>query len=255
MASKKAIKPEELAARIDHTLLKPDATKADIERLCDEAVKNTFAAVVVNSEWLPLCHGVLSEINIPSPGDVMEESPMAAMLGKTAIPVCTVVSFPLGADSITIKTFAAEDAVRKGASEIDMVLNIAYVKEGMWEEIEEEVRLVGEGMAKFALGDSPVLKVIIETALLTEDEITMTAKRVVAGGATFVKTNTGFFGEGASIEHVKLIRDTIGDDAKIKASGGIRTLDQAVALIEAGADRIGTSTALDIMAEAKAAGK
>lgn len=242
--------PDELAAKIDHTLLKPDAVKADIERLCNEGVENGFASVVVNSVWLPFCGGLLAPKRQPE-GDLKEDSMMAGMFARPLIGLCTVVSFPLGADSITAKSFAAEDAVRKGATEIDMVIDLGHVKDGLWDEVEEEIALMRDGMDRFAMDRRPVLKAIIETPLLTDDEITMVSKRVVAGGADFVKTNSGFVGEGARPEHVKLIRETIGDTARIKASAGIRTLEQALALIEAGADRLGTSAAMDIMAEAR----
>ncbi|RJQ51748.1 MAG: deoxyribose-phosphate aldolase [Actinobacteria bacterium] len=244
-----SIKPEELAARIDHTLLKADATSADIERLCKEGVREKFASIVVNSAWLPLAESVLS--GQPEEQEEPEKALLPGLASNLPIGLCTVVSFPLGADSITAKSFAAEDAVRKGATEIDMVLNIGQVKEGLWEDISEEVASIKEGMERFALGRPPLLKIIIETPLLTEDEIVMTAKRVAEAGADFVKTNSGFAGEGAKVEDVKLIREAIGDAAKIKASAGIRTYEQALALIEAGADRIGTSAGMQIIAEAK----
>lgn len=242
---------QELASCIDHTLLKADARKADVEKLCDEAVENGFATVVVNSTWVEYCHAVLAKTPEADEDRKLEQA-FGAMLAPAAVPVCTVVSFPLGAESITVKSFAAEDAVRKGAAEIDMVLNIALVKEGLWDEVEDEVACVKEGMEKFAMGNPPLLKVIIEAPLLTDEEITEASKRLVAGGADFVKTNSGFVGEGAKPEQVALIREAIGDSAKIKASAGIRSLEQATALIEAGADRLGTSAAIQIMAEAKA---
>lgn len=243
------ISPGDLAARIDHTLLKPDATQSDIERLCMQGVEEGFASIVVNSEWVPFAEGVLA--SRPSPEELEKETKLAGLLSRLPIPLCTVVSFPLGADSITIKSFSAEDAVRKGATEIDMVINLAHVKEGQWDELQEEVELVKGGMEGFAQGPAPILKTIIECPLLTDDEIVMAAKRVVAGGADYVKTNTGYVGEGAKVRDVELIRDAIGDSAKVKASAGIRTYEQAVALIEAGADRLGTSAGMQIIKEAK----
>lgn len=244
--------PEELAAHIDHTLLKADATKAEIERLCQEGVENGFAAVVVNSAWVPYCTATLADVKTDE--DEERKSILDSLTPSVPIGLCAVVSFPLGADSDTTKCFAAEDAVRKGATEIDVVANIGMIKDGLWDDVEEEVAGMRDGIDKFAMGARPVLKVIIEAPLLTEDEITMVSKRVVAGGADFVKTNSGFVGDGARPEDVKLIRDAIGDTAKIKASAGIRTLEQALALMDAGADRLGTSAAMDILAEAKAQG-
>lgn len=244
-----SIKAEELAARIDHTLLKADATSADIERLCGEAVEEGFAGVVVNSAWLPYAEAVLA--NRPEEEEEQEKSLLPGLVSNIPLGLCTVVSFPFGAESITVKSFAAEDAVRKGASEIDMVINLAQVKEGLWDDVAEEIEVIKAGMERFALDRPPLLKAIIETPLLTDDEIVMTAKRVVEGGADFVKTNSGFAGEGAKVEHVKLIREAIGDTAKIKASAGIRSYEQAVTLIEAGADRLGTSAGMQIIGEAK----
>jgi len=244
--------PEELAARIDHTLLKPDATKAEIERLCQEGVENGFAAVVVNSTWVPYCAATLSDVKVEQDDEQERRSILDSLAPSVPIGLCSVVSFPLGADSDTVKCFAAEDAVRKGATEIDVVANIGMVKDGLWDDIEEEIAGIRDGIDKFAMGARPVLKVIIEASLLTEDEITMVSQRVVAGGADFVKTDSGFVGEGAKPETVKLISAAIGSTAKVKASGGIRTLEQALVLIDMGADRLGTSAAMDILAEAKA---
>jgi len=244
--------PEELAARIDHTLLRPDATKAEIERVCQEGVEKGFAAVVVNSAWIPYCAATLADVKVDEGDEEERKSILDSLAPSVPIGLCAVVSFPLGGDSDTVKCFAAEDAVRKGATEIDVVANIGMVKDGLWDDIEEEVAAMREGIDKFAMGARPVLKVIIEASLLTDDEITMVSKRVVAGGADFVKTDSGFVGEGARPETVKLIREAIGETAKIKASAGIRTLEQALALIDAGADRLGTSAAMDIVAEVKA---
>ena len=208
------------AKYIDHTLLKPDARREDIVRLCEEALSYDFASVCVNPSRIETA---------------------AEILQGSDVKVCCVIGFPLGAMSTAAKVFEASDAVRQGAQEIDMVLNIGFLKDGNDAAVTEEIRAV-----KNAVG-SRVLKVIIETCLLDEAEIVRACRASVAGGADFVKTSTGFSVGGARAEDVALMRKTVGDRAGVKASGGIRTPEAFRAMIEAGADRIGTSSGAAIV--------
>lgn len=204
---------------IDHTLLDPLATTKDIIKLCEEASIYSFHSVCVHGTHINLCR---------------------TQLRDTDVSVCTVVGFPLGAGTTAAKVREAEDAVKEGAAEIDMVINQGWVKEQKYHKILQEVHFV-----RTAIGGA-VLKVIIETANLTKQEITEVSRTVVEAGADFVKTSTGFAGRGASLEDIKVIKNTIGNTAKIKASGGIRSYEDARAFIEAGADRIGTSSGVKI---------
>ena len=208
------------AKYIDHTLLKPDARREDIVRLCEEALRYDFASVCVNPSRIETA---------------------AEILQGSDVKVCCVIGFPLGAMSTAAKVFEASDAVTRGAQEIDMVLNIGFIKDGNDAAVTEEIRAV-----KNAVG-SRVLKVIIETCLLDEAEIVRACRASVAGGADFVKTSTGFSVGGARAEDVALMRKTVGDRAGVKASGGIRTPEAFRAMIEAGADRIGTSSGAAIV--------
>ena len=208
------------AKYIDHTLLKPDARREDIVRLCEEALRYDFASVCVNPSRIETA---------------------AEILQGSDVKVCCVIGFPLGAMSTAAKVFEASDAVTRGAQEIDMVLNIGFIKDGNDTAVTEEIRAV-----KNAVG-SRVLKVIIETCLLDEAEIVRACRASVAGGADFVKTSTGFSVGGAKAEDVALMRKTVGDRAGVKASGGIRTPEAFRAMIEAGADRIGTSSGAAIV--------
>ena len=205
---------------IDHTLLKPDASAADIQKLCEEAKVYDFASVCVNP------------CNIET---------AAACLSGSDVKVCCVIGFPLGAMTKEAKVFEAEDAVRRGAEEIDMVLNIGRLKEGDDAYVTEEIRAV-----KTAVGER-ILKVILETCLLNEEEIIRACKDAKAAGADFVKTSTGFSSGGAKAETVRLMRETVGDDMHVKASGGIRTKETLEEMIEAGADRIGTSSGVKLL--------
>ena len=205
---------------IDHTLLKPDASAADIQKLCEEAKVYDFASVCINP------------CNIET---------AAACLSGSDVRVCCVIGFPLGAMTKEAKVFEAEDAVRRGAQEIDMVLNIGRLKEGDDAYVTEEIRAV-----KTAVGER-ILKVILETCLLNEEEIIRACKDAKAAGADFVKTSTGFSAGGAKAETVRLMRETVGDDMHVKASGGIRTKETFEEMIEAGADRIGTSSGVKLL--------
>jgi len=211
----------ELNKYIDHTLLKPEASEEQILKLCDEALEYGFYSVCVNSCHVPLAVDKLSGSDVK---------------------VAAVAGFPLGAMSTASKVFEAREAVEAGASEIDMVINVGALKEGRYEYVLHEIA---------ALVDvCPCLKVIIETCLLTDDEIVKACELAVQAGADFVKTSTGFSTGGATAEAVSLMRNTVGDKAKIKASGGIRTLADAKKFIELGADRLGCSAGVQIMKEA-----
>ena len=212
----------ELNKYIDHTLLKPEAKEEQILKLCDEALEYGFYSVCVNSCHVPLAVDKLSDSDVK---------------------VAAVAGFPLGAMSTASKVFEAREAVEAGASEIDMVINVGALKEGRYEYVLHEIA---------ALVDvCPCLKVIIETCLLTDEEIVKACELVVQAGADFVKTSTGFSTGGATPEAVSLMRQTVGNKAKIKASGGIRTLADAEKFIELGADRLGCSAGVQIMKEYK----
>ncbi len=219
------ITKEQLAKLIDHTLLKPDATKDDIKRLCEEAKKYGFWSVCVNPAYVSLATEILAE---------------------TDVKVCSVVGFPLGANAPEVKALEAERAVNDGASEIDMVINVGALKSRDYELVKEDIRKVVE-RAK-ARRDT-VVKVIIETGLLTEDEKVLACRLVKESGADFVKTSTGFNAPGATVDDVKLMRSVVGSDFGVKASGGIRTYRDAAKLVEAGANRIGTSSGIAIIEE------
>ena len=218
--------PAELARYFDHTALKAETTEADIKKLCDEAKEFGTAAVCVNPVWIPLASRILN--------------------GSTVMPI-TVVGFPLGAMGTDSKIFEANDAIKKGAKEIDMVLSVGEVKSKMLEEARKDIVCV-----KKVCGSIP-LKVIFETSLLTTDEIFMVTKWCAEDGVDFVKTSTGFGSRGASIEDIKIMSEAIrgikGARTKIKASGGIRNLKDTLALIEAGAHRIGASATRSIINE------
>ena len=208
---------------IDHTLLKADATEEQVKKLCQEAREYKFASVCVNP-----CHTEL----------VKEE------LKGSDVRTCIVVGFPLGANMPEVKAFEAMKAIEKGASEIDMVMNIGALKEGDLSLVRKDIRSLVQTVGEWA-----TVKVIIECCLLTDDEKKKACEIAVESGAHYVKTSTGFSSGGATVEDVRLIKETVGDKAKIKAAGGIRTLSQALAMIEAGADRIGASSGVSIMKE------
>ena len=214
---------EQLARLIDHTLLKPSATKDDIRRLCEEAKTYGFWSVCVNPFYVKLA---------------------ADILRKSDVRICSVVGFPFGASTTKIKTFEAEKAVDDGADEIDMVMNIGALKSQDYEFVKADIRSVVEHVKA---GKDKIVKVIIETGLLSEDEKVLACRLVRDSGADFVKTSTGFNAPGATANDVKLMRDTVGPNFGLKASGGIRTYQDAVNLIEAGANRIGTSSGIAII--------
>ncbi|NLC77354.1 MAG: deoxyribose-phosphate aldolase [Clostridia bacterium] len=214
---------KEVAALIDHTLLKPTATAADIASLCREAGEHGFFSVCVNPCYVKIA---------------------ADYLQGSRVKVCTVVGFPLGANTTEQKKREAAEAVEKGASEVDMVLNLGAVKAGDWEYVKRDIQAVVAATAGQAL-----VKVILETGLLEPEEITRASLTAGEAGAHFVKTSTGFLGSGATVEAVSLMREAVGEELGVKASGGIRTLAQLQEMVKAGATRIGSSSGVAIMAE------
>ncbi len=209
---------------IDHTLLKATATENDIIELCKEAAENQFYSVCVNSSYVSLAKKELS---------------------GTEVAVCAVVGFPLGAMSSEAKIFEARNAVKDGASEIDMVINIGFLKDRKFNELEQEIKRIKE-----AIG-SNALKVIIETCYLTREEINIACNLAVKANSDFVKTSTGFGTGGAEMNDVKIMKEAVEGKAKIKASGGIKNLDTALSYIEMGVERIGTSSGVSIVKELK----
>jgi len=210
-----------MAGFIDHTLLKPDATEDQIRILCEEAIQYKFKSVCVNTTWTSFC---------------------ADLLRDSGVITCVVAGFPLGAMETGAKAFEAEQAVKLGAGEVDMVMNIGALKSGKIDFVREDIAAVTE-----AAGKADV-KVIIEACLLTDEEIVTACKLSREAGAAFVKTSTGMSTHGATIEDVRLMRKTVGPDMGVKAAGGVRTLEDAEAMIEAGATRIGTSGGIKILA-------
>lgn len=210
----------EIAKMIDHTLLKQDASTEAIVKLCEEAKEFHFASVCVNPGFVPVA---------------------AKELKGSDVKVCTVVGFPLGATLPKSKAYEAKLAIKAGAREVDMVLNDSMAKEHNYAYIEEEVKLVKKACGKV------LLKVILETCLLTPEEITECSKACVRGGADFVKTSTGFSKGGATVEAVKLMREAVGPNLGVKASGGIHSKEEAEAMIKAGANRIGASCGVAIV--------
>ena len=209
-----------LAKYIDHTVLKAVATKQDVEKLCAEAVQYGFASVCVNPCWVSLCTDLLKD---------------------SGVKVCTVIGFPLGANETATKAFEAALAVKNGAEEVDMVINIGALKSGLLEVVKNDIAAVREASA------GKTLKVIIETSYLTDEEKKTVCKISAECGADFVKTSTGFSDAGAKAEDVKLMAEASG--IAVKASGGIRSKEDALKMIEAGATRLGTSAGAKIVAD------
>lgn len=205
---------------IDHTILKADATQEKVQAIIDEAKKYEFASVCINPTWVAFA---------------------AEQLKDEVSKVCTVIGFPLGANTSEVKALEATDAINKGADEVDMVINIGAAKDGKWDLVESDIAAVN------AVKDGRILKVIIETSLLTDEEKVKACQAAQRAGADFVKTSTGFSTAGAKVEDVKLMRETVGPDMGVKASGGIRNLEDAKAMIEAGANRLGCSSGVAIM--------
>jgi deoxyribose-phosphate aldolase len=213
---------EEIASLIDHTILKPEATAEDVRRICAEARQHGFASVCVNPYWIPL---------------------VARELAGSAVKVCSVIGFPLGAAATAIKAAEAEQAIRDGANEIDMVLNVGELRAGNDEAVRRDI----ESVAQVCRRGSAILKVILETALLNEDQKRRACALAKSAGADFVKTSTGFGPGGATVEDIALMRAAVGPDLGVKASGGIRTLEDLRAMVSAGANRIGASAGVQIV--------
>ncbi len=211
----------QLAKMIDHTLLRADATQSEINQLTKEAKQYQFASVCVNPGWV---------------------SYAAEQLQGSGVDICTVIGFPLGASTSETKAFETTDAIAKGATEVDMVINISALKDGKDDYVEQDIRAVVEAAAGKAL-----VKVIIETCLLTDEEKVRACQAAVKAGADFVKTSTGFSTGGATPEDIALMRRTVGPDMGVKASGGVRSLEDMQKMIEAGATRIGASSGVKIM--------
>jgi len=223
-ASNEFVSGQRLASMIDHTNLRPEATRDHIARLCREAREFGFAAVVVNPAYVELASSELT---------------------GSEVKVATVVGFPLGATLSSVKRFEASEALKLGAREIDMVLNIGALKSGQQELVRSDI----QGVAGVTHEQGGLLKVILETVLLTDEEKKLACELSVQSGADFVKTSTGFLGGGATLADVKLMRGIVGPSIGVKASGGIRTVSEAKAMIEVGANRIGTSSGVKIIQE------
>lgn len=205
---------------MDHTLLKPEATKEQVEQLIQEAKDYNFKSVCINPTWVSLASELLQD---------------------TDVKVCTVIGFPLGANTSETKAFETKDAVKNGANEVDMVINIGALKAGDNQKVFEDIQAVVKA------SDDALVKVIIETCLLTNDEKRRACQLAKKAGADFVKTSTGFSTGGAKVEDIRLMRETVGETMGVKASGGVHTYDEAVAMIEAGATRIGASASITIV--------
>lgn len=212
---------QKLAGMIDHTLLRPDATAEEIAKLCHEAATHKFASVCVN------------------PTHVAQA---ATLLKDSSVKVCTVIGFPLGATTSEVKVFETENAIKNGATEIDMVLNVGAMKAKNYDLAEADIKAVAQACKGKAL-----LKVILETCLLTDDEKRIACELSVKAGADFVKTSTGFSKGGATVADIALMRKTVGPDLGVKASGGVRDRATALAMVEAGASRIGASASIEII--------
>lgn len=225
-----SIDAQALAATIDHTALKPDTGEAAIRRLCDEATAYGFASVCIQPTWVPLA---------------------AELLHGSTVRVCTVIGFPLGATLTSVKAFETGEAIQAGAEEVDMVINIGWLKDGRDADVQADIAAVvtaARDAAENAGRQTPVVvKVIIETALLNNEEKRRACALAAAAGADFVKTSTGFSGGGATVEDVALMREVVGDALGVKASGGIRNATDAQAMIAAGATRLGASAGVQIV--------
>ena len=214
---------EDILKKVDHTLLAQGATWEEIKVICDDAIKYGTASVCIPASYVKQVAEYFDSVSGNTPA------------------VCTVIGFPNGYSTTATKVFETEDAIKNGADEIDMVINIGWAKAGLWDRLEEEIREI-----KKACGDK-ILKVIIETCLLTDAEKIEMCKVVTKAGADYIKTSTGFAGGGATFEDVKLFKENVGPDLKIKAAGGISSFEDAEKFIELGADRLGTSRLVKIL--------
>ncbi|GGC92121.1 deoxyribose-phosphate aldolase [Thalassobacillus devorans] len=212
---------ENIAKYIDHTQLKPDTPQEKIDQVCQEAKEYEFASVCVNPYWVNHCYEQLKDTNVK---------------------VCTVIGFPLGANTKEVKAFETKQAIEKGATEIDMVINVGAIKSKDYETVQADIEAVVREAE-----DKALVKVIIETSLLTDDEKVKACELAVKAGADYVKTSTGFSGGGATVEDIKLMRATVGPELGVKASGGVRDFEATKAMIDAGATRIGASSGIQII--------
>ena len=219
---REAVSPASLAGMIDHTLLKPDVTRQQIVQISREALQYGFAAVCVNPIWV---------------------RQVAEILRGSAVKTCAVVGFPLGATMPDVKAYETRRVILEGAAEVDMVINIGALKGGDMDAVESDIR----GVVQVAREYGSVVKVIIETGLLSRDEKITACLLSKKAAADFVKTSTGFAIGGATVPDVKLMRETVGEELRVKASGGVRSYADAVAMVQAGADRIGTSSGVSIV--------
>jgi deoxyribose-phosphate aldolase len=210
----------QIASMIDHTILKPEATEKEVKVLCKEAIEYNFASVCVNPSMVSLA---------------------ATILEGSSVKVCTVIGFPLGATTTAVKAFETEQTIKEGATEVDMVINVGKLKERDLEYVKNDIKAVVEAAKGKAL-----TKVIIETCLLTDEEKVIACQLSKEAGADFVKTSTGFSTGGATAADIKLMRDTVGPEMGVKASGGVRSREDALTMIENGATRIGASASIAI---------
>jgi deoxyribose-phosphate aldolase len=217
---------KDLAGMIDHTLLKPDATLSEIKQLCEEAIQNDFASVCVNPSYVVTCFNLIKSSNVK---------------------VCTVIGFPLGATTTQIKFLEAEEAIKNGAEELDMVINVGKLKDSDYDFIFNDLKSIAD-LSKRHLCTS---KVILETCLLTDEEKVVACLLAKEAGLNFVKTSTGFSKNGATVHDVSLMKFVVGDKLQVKASGGIRSYEDAIAMVNAGATRLGASAGVKIIAGQK----
>ncbi len=213
----------ELSKYIDHTLLKADATVEQVQTLCQEAIDYNFMSVCINPVYIPVAKKAL---------------------GDSDVKICTVIGFPLGANTTSVKIYEAKQAVEAGATEVDMVINIGAAKAGDWTTVENDIHAVVDSMPA-----NVIVKVIIETSLLTDEEKTLASQAAQRAGTDFVKTSTGFSTGGATLDDVRLMRQAVGPDLGVKASGGVSNYAEAIAMIEAGATRIGASKGIAIVTQ------
>ncbi|EGO6608517.1 deoxyribose-phosphate aldolase [Enterococcus faecalis] len=218
----------ELNRMIDHTILKPEATEAAVQKIIDEAKEYNFFSVCINPCWVAFA---------------------SEQLADTDVAVCTVIGFPLGANTPEVKAYEAADAIKNGANEVDMVINIGALKSQQYDHVRQDI----QGVVDVAKGKA-LVKVIIETALLTDEEKVKACELAKEAGADFVKTSTGFSTGGAKVADIRLMRETVGPDMGVKASGGVHNAEEALAMIEAGATRIGASTGVAIVSGATGEG-
>ncbi len=225
-----AIKPRDMAKMIDHTNLKPTATVEDIKKLCKEAREYEFAAVCINPIFVPLASKLLKDCSVK---------------------VDTVIGFPLGTSTSETKAFATRNIIKDGAQEIDMVMNIGAFKSKAFDLVKYDIKAVVDSTKTAGVSSDIIVKVIIETCYLDDEEIVKACEICREAGADFIKSSTGFGPEGAKTEDISLMRKTVGRDIGIKAAGGIRNFEQALAMLDAGANRIGASSGVQIVTDKK----